>query len=403
MLRKLPMCFLAMSMAQAIQLQNGESEFEQIFQKSLSRPACTSVEGSCKTDTAAAPNLDVRTVFNLPAGSQVNDVDGGPPGPHGPPYPIAINAQVSSRPACTSEEGSCKTGTAADPAIDTRTVFNLPAGSVVNNVDGGPPGPTSPFPININAQISSSSRPACTSEEGSCKTGTAADPAIDTRTVFNLPAGSVVNNVDGGPPGPTSPFPININAQISSSSRPACTSEEGSCKTGTAADPAIDTRHVFNLPAGSVVNDVDGGPPGPTSPLPININLQLDAESRPACTSFECKTGTAAFQFDNEKAGKHPMDYFVPNFGEDKEMIAQAQHLKEAEAKYGKWDLKESKEIKRDYTVPNFGVDHDVADSLASETSTSAQLGINWTPTQDANGVWLVPQPIDNKSYSYKV
>jgi len=342
MLRKLPMCFLAMSMAQAIQLQNGESEFEQIFQKSLSRPACTSVEGSCKTDTAAAPNLDVRTVFNLPAGSQVNDVDGGPPGPHGPPYPIAINAQVSSRPACTSEEGSCKTGTAADPAIDTRTVFNLPAGSVVNNVDGGPPGPTSPFPININAQISSSSRPACTSEEGSCK-------------------------------------------------------------TGTAADPAIDTRHVFNLPAGSVVNDVDGGPPGPTSPLPININLQLDAESRPACTSFECKTGTAAFQFDNEKAGKHPMDYFVPNFGEDKEMIAQAQHLKEAEAKYGKWDLKESKEIKRDYTVPNFGVDHDVADSLASETSTSAQLGINWTPTQDANGVWLVPQPIDNKSYSYKV
>jgi hypothetical protein len=281
MLRKLPMCFLAMSMAQAIQLQNGESEFEQIFQKSLSRPACTSVEGSCKTDTAAAPNLDVRTVFNLPAGSQVNDVDGGPPGPHGPPYPIAINAQVSSRPACTSEEGSCK--------------------------------------------------------------------------------------------------------------------------TGTAADPAIDTRHVFNLPAGSVVNDVDGGPPGPTSPLPININLQLDAESRPACTSFECKTGTAAFQFDNEKAGKHPMDYFVPNFGEDKEMIAQAQHLKEAEAKYGKWDLKESKEIKRDYTVPNFGVDHDIADSLASETSTSAQLGINWTPTQDANGVWLVPQPIDNKSYSYKV
>jgi hypothetical protein len=97
------------------------------------------------------------------------------------------------------------------------------------------------------------------------------------------------------------------------------------------------------------------------------------------------------------------MDYFVPNFGEDKEMIAQAQHLKEAEAKYGKWDLKESKEIKRDYTVPNFGVDHDIADSLASETSTSAQLGINWTPTQDANGVWLVPQPIDNKSYSYKV
>ena len=87
MLRKLPMCFLAMSMAQAIQLQNQESEFEHIFKKSLSRPACTSVEGSCKTGTAAAPNLDTTHVFNLPAGSVVNDVDGGPPGPVGPPFP----------------------------------------------------------------------------------------------------------------------------------------------------------------------------------------------------------------------------------------------------------------------------------------------------------------------------
>ena len=56
---------------------------------------------------------------------------------------------------------------------------------------------------------------------------------------------------------------------------------------------------------------------------PVSL-IQLSTESRPACTSFECKTGTAAFQFDNEKAGKHPMNYFVPNFGEDKEMIAQA-------------------------------------------------------------------------------
>jgi hypothetical protein len=84
---KFPMYCLAMTMAQAIAVQNGESNFEEIFAKSLSRPACTSVAGSCKTGTAAAPNLNVQTVFNLPAGSQVNNVDGGPPGPVGPPYP----------------------------------------------------------------------------------------------------------------------------------------------------------------------------------------------------------------------------------------------------------------------------------------------------------------------------
>jgi len=187
-------------------------------------------------------------------------------------------------------------------------------------------------------------------------------------------------------------------------SRPACTSEEGSCKTGTAADPAIDTTHVFNLPAGSVVNNVDGGPPGPVGPpFPQAINVQLEAESIPACNSFECVKGTAAFVFDKEKPGKHPMDYFVPNFGVDKEMAASQQHLDDLEKKYGKWDLKKSEKIDRDYKVPNFGMDHDIADSLASEKTTSAELGTAWEPTQDANGVWLVPQPFDNKSYSYKV
>jgi hypothetical protein len=78
---KLPMCFLAMTMAQAIKMQ--------------SRPACTSVEDSCKTGTAADPAIDTVHVFNLPAGSVVNDVDGGPPGPTGPPFPQAINVLLA--------------------------------------------------------------------------------------------------------------------------------------------------------------------------------------------------------------------------------------------------------------------------------------------------------------------
>jgi len=76
--------------------------------------------------------------------------------------------------------------------------------------------------------------------------------------------------------------------------------------------------------------------------------------------------------------------------------------LNDAEAKYGKWDLKKKQDPpKRDYTVPNFGMDQDIADSLASESSTSTQLGHKWTPVQDANGYWVTPQPFDNRSYSY--
>ena len=150
-------------------------------------------------------------MFNIPAGSQVNDVDGGPPGPHGAPFPIAAYYQHNSIPACDTYSG-CKTGTAAAANLDTRTVFNIPAGSQVNDVDGGPPGPHgAPYPIAIYSQHSSI--PACNTY-GGCKTGSAADKfdVPNTKTVFNLPAGSVVNDVDGGPPGPHgAPFPIAAN------------------------------------------------------------------------------------------------------------------------------------------------------------------------------------------------
>ena len=42
--------------------------------------------------------------------------------------------------------------------------------------------------------------------------------------------------------------------------------------------------------------------------------------SIPACTSYECQTGTAAFDFN--PPDKKIKDYDVPNFGVDKEMLA---------------------------------------------------------------------------------
>lgn len=95
-------------------------------------------------------------------------------------------------------------------------------------------------------------------------------------------------------------------------------------------------------------------------------------ESIPACTSVECNKGTAAFDFT--PPDKKIKDYSIPNFGKDKEILAAEQHISEAEAKFGKWDLKgyTKPDHKIDYKVPNFGMDQDIADSLASETSTSA-------------------------------
>jgi len=63
------------------------------------------------------------------------------------------------------------------------------------------------------------------------------------------------------------------------------------------------------------------------------------------------------------------MNYPVPNFGVDKDILATEKHLKDMEAKLGKWDLKKKSDkpsYPMNYKVPSFGSDHDISDSLAS-------------------------------------
>lgn len=67
------------------------------------------------------------------------------------------------------------------------------------------------------------------------------------------------------------------------------------------------------------------------------------------------------------KAAKsHPMDYFVPNFGQSDEVKDVNQSLKASEKLYNrKWVVKDTKgkkdEYPTNYFVPNFGVDSDIA------------------------------------------
>ena len=43
------------------------------------------------------------------------------------------------------------------------------------------------------------------------------------------------------------------------------------------------------------------------------------------------------------------------------------------------------------YPVPNFGVDHEILATSKHTAQAEKQLGITWTPTQDEDGVWDTP------------
>ena len=60
----------------------------------------------------------------------------------------------------------------------------------------------------------------------------------------------------------------------------------------------------------------------------------------------------------------HPVDYDVPNFGVDHDILATQKHIGDAEINLSHKllfkELPKSAEYPIDYPVPNFGVDHDI-------------------------------------------
>ena len=96
------------------------------------------------------------------------------------------------------------------------------------------------------------------------------------------------------------------------------------------------------------------------------------------------------------------MDYPVPNFGVDHEILAADTGLAYAEKQLKhKLVIDPKPEYPTDYPVPNFGVDHDIIETKESIATTEDKLNHDWVPTQDENGYWSVPQPFDNSSYNY--
>jgi len=129
------------------------------------------------------------------------------------------------------------------------------------------------------------------------------------------------------------------------------------------------------------------------------VQLDAEAESDPICSSAGCN-------YASEKGPKtHPMNYFVPNFGRDRDIIGTDLSLAWAEKNVGhrwNWVKPPKKEPEPDFRIPDFGLDEDVIWTQESIDLVSKNMKHEWKPVQDENGVWIVPEPAENKSYSYK-
>jgi hypothetical protein len=127
----------------------------------------------------------------------------------------------------------------------------------------------------------------------------------------------------------------------------------------------------------------------------LGTTMDVQISSDPICSSAGCT------QYEHPHPKSHPMDYFVPNFGVDHDILANDAALKAAEKQLNhKLVIADRPKWPQDYPVPNFGVDQDILDAQASIAGAEDKLGA-WNPKQDENGYWLVPQPFDNKSYNY--
>lgn len=79
-------------------------------------------------------------------------------------------------------------------------------------------------------------------------------------------------------------------------------------------------------------------------------------------------------------------DYRVVNFGKDRELLASDESLSQAEGQIGqKFDAKsldQPADYPLGYTVPNFGQDREIMTSLANTANTEAQLNHVWNVVQ---------------------
>jgi hypothetical protein len=96
----------------------------------------------------------------------------------------------------------------------------------------------------------------------------------------------------------------------------------------------------------------------------------------------------------------------VPNFGQDHDIRDSLSHTTQSEENLNhQWNFVAKKDRPAphpvDYKVPNFGLDHEILTTQANIAVQEAKHG-SWTPVQDDEGFWIVPGAADNASYTYR-
>jgi len=133
----------------------------------------------------------------------------------------------------------------------------------------------------------------------------------------------------------------------------------------------------------------------------VQTDAEIKTESDPICPSSGC-------DYASTKGKKtHPMNYFVPNFGKDKNVketwssLDWAENSRKHQWKLpADWDKKKDKEFE-DFRIPNFGLEEDIVATQGNIAKAEKSLKTAWKPEQDDNGVWIVPEAANNKSYYY--
>ena len=126
-----------------------------------------------------------------------------------------------------------------------------------------------------------------------------------------------------------------------------------------------------------------------------------------AIAAVICASTTSAIQLDRRreplltwspkvKKSSHPVDYPVPNFGEDHDIRETKKSFQKEEARQGHfWDVlkKKPEDPPRDYFVPNYGVDQDIKDSVKSLDDQEKKMG-KWSLPKDEWYVQTQREPL---------
>jgi hypothetical protein len=105
---------------------------------------------------------------------------------------------------------------------------------------------------------------------------------------------------------------------------------------------------------------------------------------------------------EKERPKPHPVDYYVPNFGIDRDIAQTQRHQRSAEAQHGNanwnpepflnlqlreqreplltWEPKVAKTHPMNYPVPNFGNDADMDNTHRHLAESEAELSHKWNP-----------------------